>query len=57
VFEALDVWAEATCRGESADPDWVDLRAHLGACPDCREDARGLIVAVRLLARSSEAPV
>lgn len=42
-FETLDRWADSVRGGGGPWPAYPALEAHLAACPDCREDAEGLL--------------
>lgn len=47
-FEHLDVWAEVVLSGADTEP-FAALQAHLRHCVACREDADGLLAALRAL--------
>ena len=46
-FEALDAYAEAVLNGADADRLFPEVIAHLTGCAACREDAEGLVAALR----------
>jgi hypothetical protein len=46
-FEALDAYAEAVLRGADADRLFPEVIAHLTGGAACREDAEGLLAALR----------
>ena len=46
-FEVLDAYAEAVLRGADADHLFPEVVAHLAGCAACREDADGLLSALR----------
>jgi hypothetical protein len=46
-FEVLEQYAEAVARGEGAQL-FPEVAAHLMGCDACREDAEGLIAAIRV---------
>jgi len=46
-FEVLEQYAEAVTRGEEAAKRFPEVVAHLMGCDACREDAEGLIAAIR----------
>lgn len=54
-FEVLDAYAEAVQRGADADRLFPEVVAHLAGCAACREDAEGLLAALRA-DRSPEEP-
>lgn len=47
-FEVLDQYAEALVQGGDAARRFPEVVAHLADCDACREDAEGLIAALRL---------
>ena len=46
-FEIFDAYAEAVLSGADADQLFPGVAAHLAGCPACREDAEGLLAALR----------
>lgn len=46
-FEVLDQYAEAVLRGEDAASLFAEMATHLQQCDACREDAEGLVAALR----------
>jgi hypothetical protein len=42
-LERLARWAQLTCIGQDADRAEPRVAAHLRLCPDCRQDAEGLL--------------
>jgi hypothetical protein len=46
-FEVLDQYAEALVRGVDVGRRFPEVVAHLAGCAACREDAVGLIAALR----------
>ncbi len=48
-FVLLDRYAEAVIRGDDLTPEYAGVLAHLRDCAACREDAEGLVAAVREL--------
>ena len=46
-FEALDAYAEAVLRGAESDRLFPEVISHLAGCAACREDAEGLLAALR----------
>jgi hypothetical protein len=47
-FEVFERYAEALLQGTDADRLFPEVAAHLAGCDACREDAEGLIAALRL---------
>jgi len=54
-FEVLDQYAEALVGGGDAARLFPEVVAHLASCAACREDAAGLIAALRLPSPPGEA--
>jgi hypothetical protein len=46
-FEVLDRYVEAVLRGEDVKERFAGVIAHLRNCDACREDAEGLLAALR----------
>lgn len=46
-FERLDEYAEAVLRGAGGERRFLEVVTHLAGCAACREDAEGLIAALR----------
>ena len=46
-FDVFDAYAEALLRGEPVDRLFPEVIAHLAGCTACREDAEGLLAALR----------
>lgn len=46
-FEVFDQFVEAAIRGDDVRRLFPEVVAHLEGCADCREDAEGLIAALR----------
>lgn len=46
-FDVFDAYAEAVLSGADADQLFPGVVAHLAGCPACREDAEGLLTALR----------
>lgn len=52
-FEALDRYIEALLRGDDVTATYADVVTHLRNCSACREDAEGLLAALRELEHPS----
>ena len=46
-FEVFDAYAEAVLRGADVDRLFPEVVSHLAGCAACREDAEGLLIALR----------
>jgi hypothetical protein len=46
-FEVFDAYCDAVSRGEPLDARWAGFLSHLANCAACREDAEGLLAALR----------
>jgi hypothetical protein len=46
-FEEFDAYAEAVLRGEPVEDRFPRVVAHLAGCTACREDAEGILAALR----------
>jgi hypothetical protein len=46
-FDVFDAYAEAVLSGADVDLRFPGVAAHLAGCPACREDAEGILAALR----------
>lgn len=56
VFAALDEYVDAVLRGDDVEARFAQLRRHLEQCGACREDAEGLLAALRTLQPPTRRP-
>jgi hypothetical protein len=48
-FEQFDQYCDAVSRGEPVAERFAEFLTHLHNCPDCREDAEGLLAVLQQL--------
>ena len=53
-FEQFDRYCDACLRGKDVEQEFPEFVNHLRNCPGCREDAEGLLLALRQLEKEAQ---